>query len=149
MKLNNQSSVILKSGHFYFAQIRHYHFALTGFEYPFVIRSIYGTIYTWIMKYDVVIIFNVSVDAKTGEQKLRAFVEKDGFSISDIENLGKKRLAYPIKKLTEGMYVSAIISGSTQVQSLYNRFKVDDTVLRSLILKKLHDQPAALPKGVV
>lgn len=101
------------------------------------------------MKYDVVIIFNVSVDAKTGEQKLRAFVEKDGFSISDIENLGKKRLAYPIKKLTEGMYVSAIISGSTQVQSLYNRFKVDDTVLRSLILKKLHDQPAALPKGVV
>jgi small subunit ribosomal protein S6 len=50
---------------------------------------------------------------------------------------GKRRLAFPIKRFTEGIYVFFLYEGPGDVsQELERRFKQTDTVIRFLTIKK-------------
>jgi small subunit ribosomal protein S6 len=50
---------------------------------------------------------------------------------------GKRRLAYPIKRFNEGLYVFFLYEGSGDVsQELERRFKQSDSVIRFLTVKK-------------
>lgn len=50
---------------------------------------------------------------------------------------GKRRLAYPIKKFNEGIYVFFVYEGPGDVSAeLERRFKQTDTVIRFLTVKK-------------
>ena len=58
-------------------------------------------------KYESVIIINPSVEEegmKTLIQKFTDLIDKDG-KVEKVEELGKKRLAYEVKKNKEGYYV--------------------------------------------
>ena len=89
------------------------------------------------MTYDLVIVVKPSEDVAKVEEKFRGMVEKEGFSIKDAEVWGKKTLKYPVQKFSEGIYLSMTIASDTaKTNALYTRFKLDDTILRSLILKK-------------
>ena len=56
--------------------------------------------------------------------------------MSNVEWVGKKILAYPIKKQLEGNYVFCNIAGDKKnPNDIYKTFKSDDNVLRALVLK--------------
>jgi small subunit ribosomal protein S6 len=71
-------------------------------------------------------------------------VEKDGGTVAVIEGWGRRRLAYPINKKTEGVYVLLEIEGSGQeIAELERRFRVNDTVLRYITVRVDEDRKAA------
>jgi len=89
--------------------------------------------------YDVVMVVRPDTDEKQDEVKLKELLAKSGFAVGDFSSWGKRKLAYPIKKQNEGFYFAAVISADTKSGSprdLLSRFKLDETMLRSLIVKK-------------
>ena len=88
------------------------------------------------MQYELVVVVDPTVEEKQAQEKLTALLAKEGFSISGSESLGKKPLAYPISKKREGLYLVLTISGKGNPATLTNRFKTEEYVLRSLVVKK-------------
>jgi len=71
-------------------------------------------------------------------------VEKDGGTVSVVEGWGRRRLAYPINKKTEGYYVLLEIAGSGQeIAELERRFRVNDLILRYMTVRVDEDRKAA------
>jgi small subunit ribosomal protein S6 len=71
-------------------------------------------------------------------------VEKDGGTVSVVEGWGRRRLAYPINKKTEGYYVLFEIAGSGQeIAELERRFRVNDMILRYMTVRVDEDRKAA------
>lgn len=63
-------------------------------------------------------------------------IEREGGTIVKTEVMGKRKLAYPIKKKTEGHYTLFEIEGSGQeIAELERRFRVNDTVIRFVTVR--------------
>lgn len=89
------------------------------------------------MNYDLVVVLKADEELKKAEDRLKAMIEKEGFTVRDLSVWGKKTLAYPIKKQDQGIYISmTVTSTSAKPAQIYTRFRLEDTVLRSLILKQ-------------
>ncbi len=72
--------------------------------------------------------------------KLNEAIEKmitdDGGSIVKTEAMGRRKLAYPIQKKTEGHYTLFEIEGSGQeIAELERRMRVNDTVMRYMTVR--------------
>jgi len=86
-------------------------------------------------KYEVLYI----IDPAQGEEGIAALVEKftamvqaEGF-LSNIDEWGKRRLAYPINDLTEGYYVLMNIETKPEFPAELERvMKITDGILRCL-----------------
>jgi small subunit ribosomal protein S6 len=75
-------------------------------------------------------------------EKIRKVVEGSKGQMLITQQLGKKRLAYPIKKFREGSYVYLELSGEGEmVSALENFFKVNDTIIRYLTVKAGKKKP--------
>jgi small subunit ribosomal protein S6 len=71
-------------------------------------------------------------------------VTKDGGTVSVVEGWGRRRLAYPINKKTEGYYVLLEIEGSGQeIAELERRFRVNDVIMRYMTVRVDEDRKAA------
>ena len=73
------------------------------------------------------------------EKQVRGLVEKliGDRKIKELTVMGKKRLAYPIKKQTEGVYVVVIIIGAAMdIGAFEKQTKLGADVLRFLITVK-------------
>lgn len=73
------------------------------------------------------------------EKPVRTLVEKliGDREIKELTIMGKKRLAYPIKKQTEGMYVVATVTGGAMdIGALEKQIKLGTDVLRFLLTVK-------------
>ncbi|MBS1797736.1 MAG: 30S ribosomal protein S6 [Acidobacteria bacterium] len=80
-------------------------------------------------------------------EAITALVEKGGGSVAVQDGWGRRRLAYPIKKKTEGYYVLLEISGSGQeIAELERRFRVNDMVMRYLTVRVDEDRKSAAKK---
>jgi small subunit ribosomal protein S6 len=56
--------------------------------------------------------------------------------IKSVQQLGKKRLAYPINKFREGSYIFMELAGTDElVSALENFFKFNDSVIRFMTVK--------------
>ncbi len=63
-------------------------------------------------------------------------IERDGGTIVNTEVMGKRKLAYPINKKTEGHYTLFEIEGSGQeIAELERRFRVNDAVIRFVTIR--------------
>ena len=89
--------------------------------------------------YEAVFIFSMTL----GEEGVAALEEKfktliDGSAeLGEIDEWGKRRLAYPINDETEGFYVLYnFVSGPEFPAELDRISKITDGVLRSLIVRK-------------
>ena len=90
--------------------------------------------------YEVVYI----VDPALGEEAIAATVEKfkaladqHGCSAVEVEEWGKRRLAYPINDEAEGYYLLLNYTCAPEFPAEFDRIlKITDGVLRSLIVKK-------------
>lgn len=73
------------------------------------------------------------------EKEVRDLIEKliGDRKMKDLTIMGKKRLAYPIKKRTEGVYAVATVAGSPlKVVELEKQMKMGSDVLRYLLIAK-------------
>jgi small subunit ribosomal protein S6 len=91
------------------------------------------------MNYECTFICSPELDVAKVEEltaKVSKIVESAGGKIKNLQQLGKKKLAYNVKKFREGIYVyMEIESNGGVVSSLENFFKVTDSVIRYLTVK--------------
>ncbi|NQT84980.1 30S ribosomal protein S6 [bacterium] len=70
------------------------------------------------------------------EQLKSEIVEKGG-EVVDLQHLGKKHLAYPIKKKRDGFYFLLYFRlAPGRISELRAGYRLNDSILRSLILRK-------------
>ena len=91
------------------------------------------------MSYECTFICSPELDSTKVEEivsKVSNLIETAGGTIKNLQQLGKKKLAYNIKKFREGnyVYVEFDANGSV-VLSLEKFFKVNDDVIRFLTVK--------------
>jgi small subunit ribosomal protein S6 len=69
-------------------------------------------------------------------QKIKKIVETSQGVIGLTQQLGKKKLAYPIKKFREGSYIYFELSGPGEmIASLENFYRINDFIIRYLTIK--------------
>lgn len=90
-------------------------------------------------KYESIIIVNPKLNEKQQneiENKYKKIINKNGNVIS-IENIGKKRLAYEVKKNKEGIYIEInFTSEASFIAELERQYKIDENVIKFIIIRK-------------
>ena len=90
-------------------------------------------------KYESIIIVNPNVDEaglKALEEKFTGLINENG-KLESVENMGKKRLAYEIKKFKEGTYVLFNFEANPDsIKELERVYRITDTVLKVIVVKK-------------
>ena len=89
--------------------------------------------------YEVVFILNPNLDEEATAAmvaKFKTLVEQNG-TLAEVEEWGKRHLAYPINDLTEGYYVLMTFSAKPEFPRELDRIlRITDGVMRSLIVCK-------------
>ena len=76
-----------------------------------------------------------------GIQKL---VETEGGTIIRIDNIGRKKMAYEIKRKKEGYYVLLEIEGfGKEIAEIERRFRVNDAIVRYITVRVDEDRKTA------
>ncbi len=82
------------------------------------------------------------VDLQKGEEEVKALVEKftkliaDNGAIEEVDEWGKRRLAYPINDLNEGYYVLVKFTAPAQfVAELERIFGITEGIMRSIVVR--------------
>lgn len=91
------------------------------------------------MSYECTFICSPDLDAAKVDEiisKVTKVIETSKGTIKNLQQLGKKKLAYNIKKFREGIYVYMELEGEgSMLQPLENFFKVNDGIIRFLTVK--------------
>lgn len=88
--------------------------------------------------YELVVILDPDIKAEAKEKLLsvitRTVTDSEG-KILELKEWGKKELAYPIAKKTAGLfYLIQITSPSEKISSIKQKFQIDDSILRYLLV---------------
>jgi small subunit ribosomal protein S6 len=76
--------------------------------------------------------------------EIEKLVETEGGTIVNSEEMGRRQLAYKIKKFTEGYYFLYEIAGSgSEIAELERRLRVNDKVIRYLTVRVDEERKAA------
>ena len=90
-------------------------------------------------KYESVIIINPSVDEegmKALIQKFTDIINNEG-KVESVDELGKKRLAYEIKKNKEAFYVQFNFESNPEaITELERVYRITDDILKFITIKK-------------
>jgi small subunit ribosomal protein S6 len=71
-------------------------------------------------------------------------IQKEGGTVVRMDDIGRKRLAYPIQKKEEGHYVLFEIEGSGQeIAELERRMRVNDMIIRYITVRVDEERKAA------
>ena len=91
-------------------------------------------------KYELALVVNAKIEDEARAavvEKAKAYIERFGGTITEVEEWGKKRLAYEIQKMREGFYYFIQFEASTDCPAeLEKRMRIMDNVLRYLIVNK-------------
>ncbi|MGI8787547.1 MAG: 30S ribosomal protein S6 [Pyrinomonadaceae bacterium] len=69
-------------------------------------------------------------------EAIQQLIEKEGGSVVKTEVMGRRKLAYPIQKKTEGHYTLFEIEGSGQeIAELERRMRVNDAIIRYITVR--------------
>ena len=101
--------------------------------------------------YEIVYIFDSALEESKINEKLERFhslaVGENGGEITAVDHWGKRQLAYPIEKKTNGYYVvSQFTTETTLLPELERNLKLDDDLLRYLIV--LHEGEPTAPMSI-
>jgi small subunit ribosomal protein S6 len=90
-------------------------------------------------EYELVVVLSPELqeDAVTGGiDKVHQAITSRGGQIDDVNNWGRRRLAYPIKRHLEGTYVVTQMKlDPTQVVDLENNLRISEDVIRHLVIR--------------
>ena len=89
--------------------------------------------------YESIIIINSNLEEATIKatiEKVTDLVAKHG-KVESTEEWGKKRLAYPIKKQSEGYYVLVNFSSNPDfIDELERVYNITDEIIKHIVVKK-------------
>lgn len=90
-------------------------------------------------KYELAVVVSAKIEDEERAavvDKCKALIERFGGTITNVDDWGKKRLAYEIRKMKEGFYYfiqfEAESSAPAEIES---RIRIMDNVLRYLVVK--------------
>jgi small subunit ribosomal protein S6 len=101
--------------------------------------------------YESAILINAGLDDQqinTTLTKVKDFIVNNGGQIREIENWGRKRLAYPVEKSKIGYYaIYRFDAPSDIVSKLERTYSLDEQILRFITLKLNNDALEQLEKN--
>jgi small subunit ribosomal protein S6 len=91
------------------------------------------------------------VDPDSGDEKIaklndavEKLIKKEGGNVVKMDDMGRRKLAYPINKKNEGYYVLFEIEGTGQeIAELERRMRVNDMIIRFMTVRVDEDRKAA------
>ncbi len=90
--------------------------------------------------YELMVILDPETDERTVNSSLDSFLEvvrKDGGEVVKLDVWGKRRLAYEIKKKTEGIYAVVNFSASPSATAELDRqLKLSELVMRTKVMRQ-------------
>ena len=90
-------------------------------------------------KYESVVIINPNLEAESVKaliEKVSNLINSNG-TVNSVEELGKKRLAYEIKKLNEGYYVVVKFEAKPElITELERVYRITDEVMKFIVVKE-------------
>jgi small subunit ribosomal protein S6 len=90
-------------------------------------------------KYELVLVVSSKIEDEVRNdvvEKAKAIVVNAGGQISDVEEWGKKKLAYEIQKMSEGFYYFIHFDAESTVPAeVESRVRILDNVLRFLVVR--------------
>ena len=88
--------------------------------------------------YETLFIVNPTLnedDIKATVDKFTALIAENG-TVGEIDEWGKRRLAYPINDITEGYYVLVnFTSESAFPAELERRYNIDENIMRGIVIR--------------
>lgn len=90
-------------------------------------------------KYESIIIVNPEVNEeglKALEEKFTGLINENG-KVESVESMGKRKLAYPIKKFNEGTYILFNFEAKpASIAELERVYRITDEILKHIVVKK-------------
>ena len=91
-------------------------------------------------KYELAVVVNAQIDDEARTAVLdncKALVEKFGGTITNVDDWGKKKLAYEIQKMNEGYYTFIHFDAEgSAIAEIEQRMRIMDNVIRYLCVKQ-------------
>ena len=89
--------------------------------------------------YETIFIIDATLDEETVasvKEKFTSLISKNG-TLENVDEWGKRRLAYEIKDRTEGFYVLVDFKADADFpKELDRQYKITDGILRTIIIRK-------------
>ena len=91
-------------------------------------------------KYELAVVVSAKIEDEERAQvieKCKALVERFGGTITEVDEWGKKRLAYEIQKMKEGFYYFIRFDAEpTAPVEIESRVRIMDNVIRYLVVRQ-------------
>ncbi len=90
-------------------------------------------------KYELALVVNAKIDDEARAavvEKAKDYIARYNGTVTEVEEWGKKRLAYEIQKMREGYYFIQFESDAACPAEVEGRIRIMDNVLRYLVVKK-------------
>ena len=91
-------------------------------------------------KYELALVVSAKIedDARTATvEKAKEYITRAGGTVTEVEDWGKKKLAYEIQKMSEGYYYFIQFEAAGTVPAAVEQdVRIMDNVLRFLVVKK-------------
>ena len=91
-------------------------------------------------KYESIYIVNPNVEGEALKGlvgKFNALIESEGGKVTETNEWGMKKLAYPINKLTQGYYVLVNFEAKAEfIDELERVYKITDNVIKFITIRK-------------
>jgi small subunit ribosomal protein S6 len=88
-------------------------------------------------KYETLFVLNPTLDEealKANIEKIKGVIESDG-TVTNVDEWGKRRLAYEINHINEGFYILINFEANSELPKELDRiFRISDSVIRHLII---------------
>ena len=91
-------------------------------------------------KYELALVVNAKIEDEAREavvEKAKGYVARYGGTVTEVEEWGKKRLAYEVQKMREGFYYFIQFEADASCPAEVERHvRIMDNVMRYLVVKK-------------
>ena len=91
-------------------------------------------------KYEIALVVSSKIDDEAREavlEKVKKLIAKYGATFTDVDDQGKKRLAYEIQDMKEGYYYFVHFEGPVEAPAkIENKLRITESVIRYLIVRQ-------------
>ena len=91
-------------------------------------------------KYELTVVLNVKLEDEeraAAIEKVKGYITRFGGTVTNVDEWGKKRLAYEIQKMSEAFYYFIQFDAASTVPAEVERdVRIMDNVLRFLVVRK-------------
>ena len=103
-------------------------------------------------KYELMYIIDPAVEEEARKAliaRFRDLIAGNGGAVDKVEEMGKKRLAYPVNYKTEGYYVLVNFQAEAELpKELERNLQISDSVIRYLVIRQIERKVGIKPRAV-